>query len=98
MIGSRAGVRDISGQQPGVPQFYFGPQSPAPVQEEFYAQLRLICLFELFNRSRIFLPIEFHLSCGNAVDRLQRSEEYMSELQSHSFISYAVFCLKKQNK
>src|ERR1051326_9374569 len=26
----------------------------------------------------------------------QRSEEHTSELQSHSFISYAVFCLKKQ--
>src|ERR1051326_9608294 len=26
---------------------------------------------------------------------LERSEEYTSELQSHSFISYAVFCLKK---
>src|ERR1051326_3330959 len=25
---------------------------------------------------------------------LNRSEEHMSELQSHSFISYAVFCLK----
>ena len=29
---------------------------------------------------------------------LQRSEEHTSELQSHSFISYAVFCLKKKNK
>src|ERR1051326_5141059 len=27
-----------------------------------------------------------------------RSEENMSELQSHSFISYAVFCLKKSGK
>src|ERR1051326_9345925 len=27
----------------------------------------------------------------------ERSEEHTSELQSHSFISYAVFCLKKQN-
>src|ERR1051326_8191427 len=27
-----------------------------------------------------------------------RSEEHTSELQSHSFISYAVFCLKKTNK
>ena len=27
-----------------------------------------------------------------------RSEEHTSELQSHSFISYAVFCLKKKNK
>ena len=28
----------------------------------------------------------------------KRSEEHTSELQSHSFISYAVFCLKKKNK
>src|ERR1051326_9457173 len=26
---------------------------------------------------------------------IMRSEEHTSELQSHSFISYAVFCLKK---
>src|ERR1051326_2326104 len=33
------------------------------------------------------------------VDQLARfrSEEHTSELQSHSFISYAVFCLKKKN-
>src|ERR1051326_9332213 len=28
---------------------------------------------------------------------VDRSEEHTSELQSHSFISYAVFCLKKKN-
>src|ERR1051326_46317 len=28
-------------------------------------------------------------------EKLLRSEEHTSELQSHSFISYAVFCLKK---
>ena len=28
--------------------------------------------------------------------RNRRSEEHTSELQSHSFISYAVFCLKKK--
>src|ERR1051326_7820295 len=28
-------------------------------------------------------------------DGKKRSEEHTSELQSHSFISYAVFCLKK---
>ena len=28
--------------------------------------------------------------------RHERSEEHTSELQSHSFISYAVFCLKKK--
>src|ERR1051326_5991459 len=30
--------------------------------------------------------------------RQLRSEEHTSELQSHSFISYAVFCLKKKKK
>src|SRR5881296_4035266 len=30
--------------------------------------------------------------------RAARSEEHTSELQSHSNISYAVFCLKKKNK
>ena len=30
--------------------------------------------------------------------RRERSEEHTSELQSHSFISYAVFCLKKKKK
>ena len=29
---------------------------------------------------------------------LKRSEEHTSELQSHSFISYAVFCLKKKKR
>ena len=31
-------------------------------------------------------------------DLENRSEEHTSELQSHSFISYAVFCLKKKKK
>src|ERR1051326_7534024 len=36
-----------------------------------------------------------HLSCvRDAYVRLSRSEEHTSELQSHSFTSYAVFCLK----
>ena len=33
-----------------------------------------------------------------ARDVKERSEEHTSELQSHSFISYAVFCLKKKKK
>ena len=33
----------------------------------------------------------------NMIDDVDlRSEEHTSELQSHSFISYAVFCLKKK--
>ena len=34
----------------------------------------------------------------NAKKPPKRSEEHTSELQSHSFISYAVFCLKKKKK
>src|SRR3546814_6034320 len=33
-----------------------------------------------------------------AVERLKRSEEHTSELQSLMRISYAVFCLQKKNK
>src|ERR1051326_2624909 len=33
---------------------------------------------------------------ADRASRDQRSEEHTSELQSHSFISYAVFCLKKK--
>src|ERR1051326_9398326 len=36
-----------------------------------------------------------YLVKGFELDELRRSEEHTSELQSHSFISYAVFCLKK---
>src|ERR1051326_1049495 len=38
-------------------------------------------------------------ACGGSALALfyrARSEEHTSELQSHSFISYAVFCLKKK--
>src|SRR5213080_5504758 len=36
--------------------------------------------------------------CNRSVAPVTRSEEHTSELQSHSGISYAVFCLKKNNK
>ena len=36
------------------------------------------------------------LRTGKTVEETFRSEEHTSELQSHSFISYAVFCLKKK--
>ena len=39
--------------------------------------------------------ISYYIS--KARHNLLRSEEHTSELQSHSFISYAVFCLKKKN-
>ena len=44
------------------------------------------------------VAIEKHLKDETLEEHLEdvlRSEEHTSELQSHSFISYAVFCLKK---
>src|ERR1051326_9239497 len=35
-------------------------------------------------------------ACATGPPSATRSEEHTSELQSHSFISYAVFCLKKK--
>ena len=50
--------------------------------------------FEIFEyaNSSIFTLAESNISS------ITRSEEHTSELQSHSFISYAVFCLKKKKK
>ena len=42
--------------------------------------------------------IVFNNKRYKAKDLTYRSEEHTSELQSHSFISYAVFCLKKKKK
>src|SRR3546814_8106726 len=43
--------------------------------------------------------ILIHLGdCAFAAGRINRSEEHTSELQSLMRISYAVFCLQKQNK
>src|SRR5210317_2054622 len=46
---------------------------------------------------QLHLWLQFHLVAPEH-QLLQRSEEHTSELQSHSEISYAVFCLKKKNK
>src|ERR1051326_9333473 len=45
-------------------------------------------------------PYSKPVMCGarNRFKKSMRSEEHTSELQSHSFISYAVFCLKKNRK
>ena len=50
--------------------------------------------------------MDYHVHCDYSIDAVgtideycqARSEEHTSELQSHSFISYAVFCLKKKMK
>src|SRR3546814_3561822 len=44
------------------------------------------------------IVVETLVSPQHAVERLLRSEEHTSELQSLMRISYAVFCLKKKKK
>ena len=41
---------------------------------------------------------EIAIATVKQTDKGVRSEEHTSELQSHSFISYAVFCLKKKKQ
>src|ERR1051326_9539139 len=48
-------------------------------------------IFLPFICAMLVMPELFHVSCV-----MPRSEEHTSELQSHSFISYAGFCLKKR--
>src|ERR1051326_9384592 len=50
----------------------------------------------LFRSSRDFPHEQLSRPSGMLSNSLTRSEEHTSELQSHSFISYAVFCLKKK--
>ena len=50
----------------------------------------------IFRANSILIsPDDKHIYVSSLYD--SRSEEHTSELQSHSFISYAVFCLKKKN-
>ena len=51
---------------------------------------------EEFPGNEIRLKQVVDILVGSIIKR--RSEEHTSELQSHSFISYAVFCLKKKKK
>ena len=48
----------------------------------------------------IFIPVLIVLLVAVIIAGyfIWRSEEHTSELQSHSFISYAVFCLKKKKQ
>ena len=53
-------------------------------------------LIRMGHEVRIYDNIEPQVHPGGEIP--DRSEEHTSELQSHSFISYAVFCLKKKKK
>src|ERR1051326_9245397 len=66
----------------------------------FFLMIRRPPRSTLFPYTTLFRSViaNGRLDCGDCVGGrfLQRSEEHTSELQSHSFISYAVFCLKKK--
>src|ERR1051326_6821373 len=62
----------------------YGSINGRSISAEEYAQMKREA------RLRFFVN-----SGGHWPEEDDRSEEHTSELQSHSFISYAVFCLKK---
>src|ERR1051326_5037094 len=58
------------------------------------AGCRVLCIEPDFSQRERLVKAGFEVLPN--IDSLpDRSEEHTSELQSHSFISYAVFCLKK---
>ena len=88
-------------------EFWFGIMNKKVLNESYGSGEELLESFESFLGSwNTLFAHTFRWSYDGkglhkkAVDRftkiLTRSEEHTSELQSHSFISYAVFCLKKK--
>src|ERR1051326_9458559 len=71
---------------------------------------RSILAFALLVDRHVFMPIHEYVwprenpeetkanGSHDGITSARRSEEHTSEFQSHSFISYAVFCLKKKKK
>src|ERR1051326_3640246 len=68
--------------------WYFSPRQLA-------LRLFLTCwiVYSLHFASNTVREIYLALAIGDHLSFRVRSEEHTSELQSHSFISYAVFCL-----
>eukprot|EP01086_Lenisia_limosa_P002578 TRINITY_DN1617_c0_g1_i2.p1 TRINITY_DN1617_c0_g1~~TRINITY_DN1617_c0_g1_i2.p1 ORF type:complete len:386 (-),score=63.23 TRINITY_DN1617_c0_g1_i2:29-1186(-) len=64
--------------------------SPQPVTESRFGNRRLVA----YSLGDVTSGLTERFRRGKVI----KSEEHTSELQSHSFISYAVFCLKKKKK
>src|ERR1051326_9497280 len=68
----------------------------------FFLMIRRPPRSTLFPYTTLFRSVKWpHVqnnTIGGKRGSVMRSEEHTSELQSHSFISYAVFCLKKKKK
>src|SRR3546814_4559713 len=79
-------------------QRYRTKEHLAVLRRQRHGQMRLALAIGLFQQDERRLGGAGFL-VGHATERLQRSEEHTSELQSLMRISYAVFCLKtkKQN-
>src|ERR1051326_3200354 len=92
-----ATMQAISGAgYPGVPSMdILGNVIPYIAKEEDKMEAESRKLLGALNGSRVE-PADLTLSahCNRVAVEDGRSEEHTSELQSHSFISYAVFCLK----
>ena len=68
-------------------------------RDDFHELLDSLNMDEIDKITIIDIKEVFKKERGSSEDDsfTSRSEEHTSELQSHSFISYAVFCLKKKN-
>src|SRR6056300_2104815 len=73
--------------------FFFNDTAPT----EIYTNLNTLSLHDALPIFRIFLSWH-RIPVRHRKSKNERSEEHTSELQSHSEISYAVFCLKKKKK
>ena len=72
---------------------YFDKKAYLAQSPQLYKQLMAISLEKVFSTGAIWRAEKHDTS--RHINEI-RSEEHTSELQSHSFISYAVFCLKKK--
>src|ERR1051326_9311793 len=76
-----------------------GPSTPQEAASQLLVPLRMTTITYAFPAPAAAFPARTTSKtlCPTAdAHKIYRLEEHTSELQSHSFISYAVFCLKKK--
>src|ERR1051326_5987414 len=94
-------VRHTAISQRGLaPPFDFRLDGARDALNQTIAQLDRVSAFQDPDWTKLRTDLQQLVDMSRDVQRYGvdgRSEEHTSELQSHSFISYAVFCLKKKN-
>src|SRR3546814_9530753 len=83
-----------AGSATGVPTSVAGPDNARSPEQ--YLHRGRICTYRWSNKFWNKVSVCFQQPRG--VERIKRSEEHTSELQSLMRNSYAVFCLKKKKK